>query len=231
MERHGLARLARPPVRGRRPALEERLDVQAVIFDYGCVLCLDQPAEDRARIEALAAVDPARFWAAYWEGRPDYDRGEITAHEFWAWVAGQTGATWGEGERETLIREDVASWIHMDWRMVAWLEALADAGIPVGLLSNAPVEVRDAVLGQAWARRLAHATFSCDVGSLKPEPEIYRHCLEGLGVAPADALFIDDRAVNVEGAERVGLRAVRFVGPGDLASDLAGIDGLPRLAT
>jgi putative hydrolase of the HAD superfamily len=208
------------------------LGIQAVIFDYGCVLCVDQPADDRARIEALAGVDGARLWPAYWERRPDYDRARVTGQEFWGLVGERVGAAWDRARRDALIRADIASWTHMDGRMVGWLEALADAGVTVGLLSNAPVEIRDAILGgQAWVDRLAHATFSCDVDALKPSPEIYLHCLEGLGVAPGDALFIDDRAVNVEGAERVGLRAVRFVDPGDLAADLAGIDGLPQLPT
>lgn len=41
----------------------------------------------------------------------------------------------------------------------------------------------------------------------KPDPAIFLHCLEQLGVAPAQALFIDDKAENVEGAQRAGLRA------------------------
>ena len=41
----------------------------------------------------------------------------------------------------------------------------------------------------------------------KPDPAIFLHCLEQLGAAPAQALFIDDKAENVEGAQRAGLRA------------------------
>jgi putative hydrolase of the HAD superfamily len=208
------------------------LDVQAVIFDYGSVLSIDPPAEERARIEALAGVDGERLWPAYWDGRPDYDLGRVTGHEFWALVGERVGRAWDADQRAALIDADVASWLHVDARMVAWLEALADAGVTVGLLSNAPVEIRDAIIGgQPWSGRLTHATFSCDVDVLKPDPEIYRLCLAGLGIDAADALFIDDRMVNVEGAARVGLRAVRFVDPGDLAADLAGIDGLPPLPT
>jgi putative hydrolase of the HAD superfamily len=206
------------------------LGVKAVIFDYGCVLSLDQPAEDRVRMEALAGDDGARMWPAYWEHRPAYDRGLTTGQEFWASVGEQVGMDWDADLRARLIEADIASWSHLDARMVAWLEALADAGVLVGLLSNAPREIRDAILGrQPWARSLTHATFSCDVRSLKPEPEIYRHCLAGLGVDAENALFIDDRPVNVEGAERVGLRALRFTSAGELAAELTGADGLPPL--
>jgi putative hydrolase of the HAD superfamily len=208
--------------------LEERLRIKAVIFDYGCVLCLDQPAEDRARIEALAGVEHGeRMWEAYWELRPAHDRGLTTGAEFWDGVARRLGRSWDADLRARLIEADVASWSHPNQRMIAWLETLAGEGFLVGLLSNAPFECRDAILGTPWARSLAHATFSCDVRSLKPEQEIYRHCLAGLGVEAGSALFIDDRAVNVEGAERVGLRALRFVDAGELGAELAGINGLP----
>ncbi len=55
-----------------------------------------------------------------------------------------------------------------------------------------------------------HVTFSCEIGVLKPEPEIYEHALRGLGVAPAEAVFLDDRPENVEGARHLGLHAELF---------------------
>jgi FMN phosphatase YigB (HAD superfamily) len=53
---------------------------------------------------------------------------------------------------------------------------------------------------------------SCDVGECKPEPRIYRRCLEGLGVPPALSLFVDDRIENVEAAAALGLRTMHFKG-------------------
>jgi putative hydrolase of the HAD superfamily len=46
---------------------------------------------------------------------------------------------------------------------------------------------------------------------VKPEPEIYEHCLEGLGTAPGDTIFFDDRIANVRGAEMLGMHAVEFL--------------------
>ena len=39
----------------------------------------------------------------------------------------------------------------------------------------------------------------------KPDPEVYRRCLARLGAAPEAALFVDDSAKNVAGAEHAGL--------------------------
>jgi 2-haloacid dehalogenase len=40
---------------------------------------------------------------------------------------------------------------------------------------------------------------------IKPDPAIYRLAIERFGIDPAGALFIDDVAANVAGAEAVGI--------------------------
>ncbi len=52
--------------------------------------------------------------------------------------------------------------------------------------------------------------YSCEIGLAKPDPDYFRHVLRALDVAPADALFLDDTAVNVEAAAGLGLRAELF---------------------
>ena len=51
---------------------------------------------------------------------------------------------------------------------------------------------------------------SCEEGVRKPDPEIYLRTCARLGVAPEQALFVDDLPHNVEGARAVGLHAIRF---------------------
>ncbi|MEP7353765.1 MAG: HAD-IA family hydrolase, partial [Acidobacteriota bacterium] len=55
-----------------------------------------------------------------------------------------------------------------------------------------------------------HVTFSYELRSAKPEPLIYRHAVEGLQVAPKQALFLDDKQPNVDGAHALGLHAELF---------------------
>jgi 2-haloacid dehalogenase len=47
---------------------------------------------------------------------------------------------------------------------------------------------------------------------LKPHPEIYRLALRRFGLAAEEALFVDDRPINVHGAEAVGMRGHVFTG-------------------
>lgn len=50
-------------------------------------------------------------------------------------------------------------------------------------------------------------------GVVKPEPAIFELLCERHGVDPADAVFIDDSAANVDAAAALGFRTVRFIDP------------------
>jgi FMN phosphatase YigB (HAD superfamily) len=56
----------------------------------------------------------------------------------------------------------------------------------------------------------------------KPDPAIYRHVLKELGTQPEETLFLDDKLVNVEAAEALGIKAIQFSTVDRLRADLIG---------
>ena len=67
---------------------------------------------------------------------------------------------------------------------------------------------------------------SCEVGMRKPNPAIYHHTLELLGgVAPHEAVFLDDTATNVDGARRAGLAAILVEDPDRALAELDALLG------
>ncbi|MEZ5464014.1 MAG: HAD-IA family hydrolase [Lysobacteraceae bacterium] len=51
---------------------------------------------------------------------------------------------------------------------------------------------------------------SAEFGVGKPEATAFQRCLESLGFAAVDTLFIDDKLINMDGARRAGLHAHHF---------------------
>jgi len=51
---------------------------------------------------------------------------------------------------------------------------------------------------------------SSDIGSLKPEPEIFNALLSRYSLVAQETVFIDDMPYNVKGAESVGISGIRF---------------------
>jgi putative hydrolase of the HAD superfamily len=73
----------------------------------------------------------------------------------------------------------------------------------------------------AWLAPFDQLTWSCELHIAKPDPTIYIHTCEKLGVRPEDALFLDDKIENIRGAEELGLHAIQFRNVEQLRQDLA----------
>ncbi|MBV9084791.1 MAG: HAD family phosphatase [Acidobacteriaceae bacterium] len=184
---------------------------QAFIFDYGGVLARHQTDADQARMAAAAGIAPERFTELYWAERDDYDRDLISGVEYWQRIGQSAGASLSIRTIEELTSLDTASWMVFDAVMWDWVDQLREAGKRVALLSNMPRDLGEAIRTQT--DKLDHfdqVTLSYAVRSIKPDPAIYEHCLEGLGTGPEQTLFLDDRIANVQGAELLGIRAFQF---------------------
>jgi putative hydrolase of the HAD superfamily len=194
-----------------------------VVFDYGAVLCTEQPEEDRRALVGAAGIDPEdssavdRFWTGYWRDRPAYDRAELDLAAYWARVLDRTPTA---AELDAIDDADVASWCHPQPASLAVVDALAQDGVGLALLSNAPVSLADAVDDLPWMQSVPRRFYSCRLRATKPEPAAYGGVLAELGADAADVTFVDDRPANVAGAAAVGMRALLFTDPTTLAADL-----------
>ena len=197
---------------------------EGFIFDYGGVLVLQQSDEEQARLAKIAGVPKDTFTELYWSDRLDYDKGLLTAADYWQVLAKRGG---GDGlsqqQVEDLIALDSESWMHFDDVMWDWIEQLRGAGKRVAMLSNMPRELGEAIkLKTNKLNVFDRVTLSYEVHAVKPEPAIYEHCLEGIGTAPEQTLFLDDRIANVQGAELLGIRAMQFLDRDDILLQLRG---------
>jgi putative hydrolase of the HAD superfamily len=68
---------------------------------------------------------------------------------------------------------------------------------------------------------------SCFVGLRKPEEGIYRLAMELTQKAPEESCFVDDRALNLESAIRLGMKTVHFEEAGQLKQELAKLGVVP----
>lgn len=92
----------------------------------------------------------------------------------------------------------------------------------IGMITNAWPEVREILEDKLRISSYFDSVItSAEVGFAKPHPHIYRLALLSLGMAPEQAVFVDDFVENVEGARALGMRAVRFDSPEQALSELA----------
>jgi putative hydrolase of the HAD superfamily len=187
------------------------------IFDYGGVLVHHQTDADHERLAELAAIPRERFSELYWSTRLDYDKGLVTGVEYWRNIGQGGGQTLAPELIDQLIELDNESWMHFDEAMWSWIAQLRSAAKRIAILSNMPRDLGEALKSRTDRfQPFDHVTLSYEVHSVKPEPAIYQHCLEGLGTAPERTVFFDDRIVNVHGAELLGIQAIEFLNRDDV---------------
>jgi putative hydrolase of the HAD superfamily len=185
--------------------------INAVIFDYGEVLCHKPTSEQTARLAGFFGVDLGRFPALWERNRGPFDRGDLTPKQYWSMLAEDAGVRISAEQLAEITELDVAMWSNVDPSMVAWADQIRSYGLKVGLLSNMHHEMVTYCRNHfAWLKNFDFVTFSAEVNLIKPDPAIYQHTLNGLNVPAAETLFLDDRAVNVQAARALGIRAIQF---------------------
>jgi putative hydrolase of the HAD superfamily len=203
--------------------------IRAVILDYGEVLCYPPTAEEMGRMASPFGMEPVPFRQLWDRNRLLYDRGDLSPEAYWSALAKDAG-TRLTGEQLIQLRQwDLEMWAHDNPAMVEWLRQIHSSGVKTALLSNMPHDMVRYVRQEFdWLDQFDHLTFSAEVSLIKPDAAIYEHSLRGVGVAPSEVLFVDDKEPNIQGARAVGLRAIRFHSVEQLRSDLQEL-GFPVL--
>jgi epoxide hydrolase-like predicted phosphatase len=91
---------------------------------------------------------------------------------------------------------------------------------PLALLSNA-LDDLESDLEQFAVRHLFQVVVnSATAGVAKPDMRAYQLALDGLGLQPHEALFIDDKPRNIEAAEALGIPSLLFTTAASLRAEL-----------
>lgn len=183
--------------------------IKNLIFDVGDVLIEYRWREmlyDHGVTGAAAErIGPELFEARQWR---ELDAGEISVEE-------------AIREYQALFPEDseVIAWFLRNAQLMVvqrpelWdkIEALKKRGYGIYLLSNYCKELFDKhTAGAGFLNDLDGGVISYQIHKTKPDPGIYSFLLQKYGLNPSECLFFDDRAENVEAAQKLGITAVQI---------------------
>jgi 2-haloacid dehalogenase len=182
----------------------------AVIFDVGNVLygwdpeafLVTQIADDEARLRFIEDTNLWEWHEALDGGRP-FDEAARELSEIYPAYADLISA-WGNRFGETI--SGPIEPVH------AIVDELDRAGVPLFAITNFSADFWQPFVEKerAFFSRFRDIVVSGEVKLLKPDPAIYYLALDRFGLKPQDALFVDDRKINVDGAEAIGLRSHLF---------------------
>ena len=169
-----------------------------------------------ARVESLVAPLGIAVgdWLREWEKtRVDRDRGRLTTADAMRLTLPACGVEPDPALVDDLLRRDAAyarSHTTLFADSVPFLSWLSSQGVLIALVSNCSDTTRPQLERLGLIEQVDAVVLSCEVGSMKPYPEMYVTALEELGVAAVDAVFIDDQPRFCAGAAAVGVRPIQI---------------------
>ncbi len=195
--------------------------IRGVIFDIHSTL-VDQ-GDATAWLDAALAVAPhpldagerstlIAFLDRIWEGArisdPTSSRDlsfEAHSRVFHELIA--AGPNVDRSLANALYETMLATWHAYDDAAATLLELRA-AGVRTCLLSNAGVPIREVLDREGMGGTYDEIVLSYEVGSVKPDPRIFRIALERLALPAADVLMVGDNAHDDGGAAALGIRTL-----------------------
>lgn len=185
--------------------------VRAVLFDFNGVIRHWDRAPTR-RIEAAHGLP-----AGVLDGTALAQKrlgpalvGTVTDAEWRDGVRRELGARFGRDGADALDEwSDVPG--RVDAHAVA-LVARVRARVGVALITNATTRLERDLIDAGLDEVFPFVVSSAVVGVVKPEPAIFAHALELLGVDADACAYVDDHLRNVEAGSALGLQAIHFTG-------------------
>ncbi len=195
--------------------------IKAIVFDLGRVLVDFDHQIAAKKIAELTRKSPQQIFDLFFDSPliQSFERGKIPAENFFASVSQILGLQISF-EQFLLIWNQIF-FLSEDNRSVYALGKSLKNSYRLALLSNINVLHFDYLKLNFPVFDIFSDIFaSCEMGFIKPEPEIYCQVISSLGVLPEEIFYVDDREELIEEASKLGIRGFVFKGATQLKIDL-----------
>jgi HAD superfamily hydrolase (TIGR01509 family) len=175
-----------------------------VVFDLGRVVFAQDPAKSTAEFKQFFSYVSLTPMPQFWT---DYDMGVLSFDQVAEELAAYRGVEPDFAREMITIAIGKQETIRPTEKLIDELKA---AGYKLFVLSNMSREFIDFLRKQKVYENFDGDVVSCEVGIVKPMPEIYDLLLERFELDPAETIFIDDRKENVDAAAAKGITTFHF---------------------
>lgn len=202
---------------------------QAVLFDLGGVV-LGSPFEAIARFERASGIEPGFITRAIAQAGEQgafarLERGELDVAGFGAAFVREAACpvTFDGAALIAAISEVMAP--RPDF--LEAIERIRARGIKAAALTN---NWKGEPAMERLSTRFDAFFESCKLGMRKPDPRIYLHACEQLGVRPEEVVYLDDIGGNLKPARALGMTTLHVKDPQAALRELEGLLGFPLAA-
>jgi len=200
--------------------------IHAIFWDVGGVL-LTNAWDHTERAAALAhfKLDEQEFHDRHEMVVSSFERGKITLDEY----LDRTVFYRPRPFTRDAFRDFMFSLTRPFPEVLKFASSLSDSGkYFMGTINNESRELNVYRIEKYELRRMFRVFISsCFVGLRKPERDIYRLALETTQIPAEECCFVDDRALNLECAAKLGMQTIEMQTLEQLRGDLAKVGVIP----
>jgi putative hydrolase of the HAD superfamily len=194
------------------------MSIKALIWDLEGVLLISEERKIEATVAKNLGVSEeaiGNFFHSEFNDRVDL--GEYTQEEFWLKLLDSLGLS---HERLAYITDVFQRDFYIDQDLLGKIIEYRKK-YKTAILSNYSDILRE-MLETRWRVDGAfdEIIISWEEKIIKPDPRIFHLTLQRLGVEKEEAVLIDDRIVNIKGAQKFGLHTIYFQTKDQALSDL-----------
>jgi len=197
-------------------------EIRALFWDVGGVLLTNAwDREQRMRALEHFHLDEEEFHDRHEMVVSSFERGKITLDEY----LDRTVFYRSRPFTREAVKEFMFSLSQPMPDVLSFAQSLADSEKDVmGTINNESRELNLYRIEKFGLRKIFRIfVSSCFVGFRKPERDIYGLAGELTQIAPEECVFIDDRALNLEQAARLGMKTIEMQTLDQLKKDLEAI--------
>ena len=191
--------------------------IRAVIFDMFETLITHYkcPLYFGAQMAADAGISEKIFQELWRPTESDRSIGKIRTEEVVEMILKENGC-YTDALLEKIVQKRISTkeecFKHLHLEIIPMLTKLKEEGISIGLISNCFSEEAEVIRKSMLFPYFDKVCLSYEEGVQKPDEEIYRRCMAGLGVAPEECIYIGDGgSQELEAARDLGMNAMQAV--------------------
>jgi putative hydrolase of the HAD superfamily len=188
-----------------------------IFFDWGGVVSND-PGDDflRMLLTELGAT-PAQVEEIYETYMRRFMRGELSENEYWQELRSTYGLTIHDS-----ISEEFKRWqgLTANDDILNLVTEAKQQGLRTAVLSNVIEPTYNVIAAAGYYDYFDEVIASWQVGSAKPEPEIYKIALQQLETTAEASIFIDDKQKCLAPAAAMGFKTILAENPEQIIRDV-----------
>ncbi|WP_027729086.1 HAD family phosphatase [Treponema sp. C6A8] len=201
--------------------------IKNIIFDIGGVLVAFEPVRVLREMglpeEEVKVIFEHTAGGPYWK---ELDRGVMQKEEVFNKMLSTIPSEY-QADAKRFFSQEVLKTVSSFPYSADWLKNLKERGYKLYLLTNYP----DWMFDYHWKNAFTFTAYvdgkivSAQEKIIKPDHTIYQALIKKYNLIPSESVFIDDLAVNVQGARETGLNAIQFTNIEETKSNLESLLG------